>query len=126
MLEPQDTDRKFIRKVHRFSCICFLNFFAFLAIYFYLGGDALNGKVEGGHYFLSARPPVVNFRKLHPRVRIERQTSRPRYYREVDEGIYTYSKLHLLSILITWPPMMFLNFLANRRKTRMNVDCRIS
>jgi hypothetical protein len=35
-----------------FSVLTILNFFVFVGLTAYLGGDAVNGKTEPGHYFL--------------------------------------------------------------------------
>jgi len=56
--------------------LALVNFVSFFAGCLYLGGDALNGKIEDGHFYLS------NHGKLT----------------EVSEGVYRYSQLHALSV----------------------------
>jgi len=75
-----------------------LNFVIFVAVSLYLGGDAVNGKVEGGHYYLHGYS-----------VR-----SGEKEYTKVSERVFTYSKWHVYSVLITWPLMMAAGFVANR------------
>lgn len=55
-----------------------LNFVVFVAIAMYLGGDALNGRIEGGHYFLGSHGT----------------------YTEVSYGVFLYSKIHTIIFLI--------------------------
>ena len=57
------------------------NFLAFWFIAFYLGGDAWNGKVEGGAYYLAYHGEFT----------------------EVSPAIYRYSQLHILSLIVTMP-----------------------
>lgn len=57
------------------------NFLAFFVISLSLGGDALNGKVDGDHYFLGS----------HGR------------YREVPRRIFDYSRWHAFSLWVTHP-----------------------
>jgi hypothetical protein len=56
-----------------------LNFLIFMAIASYLGGDALAGKVEDGHYFVASHG----------------------HYTEVSQAVYIYSKIHTLSMFVT-------------------------
>lgn len=56
-----------------------LNFIIFLATAMYLGGDALNGKIENGHYFLGSHG----------------------IYTEVSYNVFVYSKIHTIIFLIT-------------------------
>ena len=53
-----------------------LNFIIFVAIATHLGGDALNGKVEGGHYYLYGAGT---------------ESGRKSYF-EVNEHTFNYSK----------------------------------
>jgi hypothetical protein len=57
----------------------FFNFIAFVAIAMYLGGDALNGKIENGHYYLANHG----------------------IYTEVSHTIFIYSKIHAIIFLVT-------------------------
>lgn len=59
--------------------IAMLNFFAFWYGALILGGDAVNGKEEGGRFFVGAHGK----------------------YTEVTEGVYRYSRFHVLSLLVT-------------------------
>ena len=62
--------------------LAIVNFFSFIAIDLYLGGDALNGYAKDGHYFLYS------------------QTSHTRYI-EVSRAMWTYSYWHAISVFIT-------------------------
>lgn len=57
------------------------NFSAFVAIALVLGGDAWNGHVLHGHYFLG-----MNMR-----------------YTEVSRGVFVYSYWHVASLMVTHP-----------------------
>lgn len=61
--------------------IAFINFAAFWIISLSLGGDALNGKIQNGRYYVGN----------HGR------------YTEVSKEIWTYSKIHTTSIWVTHP-----------------------
>ncbi|HEY4371958.1 MAG TPA: hypothetical protein VGN52_08540 [Burkholderiales bacterium] len=61
--------------------LAMLNFAAFWLISMQIGGDALAGKVENGHYFLLGHG----------------------VYAEVSEGVYTYSRWHALSLWVSHP-----------------------
>lgn len=39
--------------------LALINFFAFIIVLLYLGGDALNGYIRAGHYFLCAHGQCV-------------------------------------------------------------------
>jgi hypothetical protein len=58
-----------------------INFVIFVAVTFYLGGDALNGYSADGHYYLSQKGKLT----------------------EVTEAVFTYSKWHAISLLVTFP-----------------------
>jgi hypothetical protein len=58
-----------------------INFVVFFGVAIYIGGDALNGHVEGGRFFLSSHGKLT----------------------ETSESIFLYSQLHALSIFITHP-----------------------
>ncbi len=88
-------------KTRRYLCIgifilAFVNFAAFWLIAVYLGGDAINGRITDGHYFLMA----------HGR------------YTEVSAAVFTYSKWHVYSVWITHP-LAFLAALAYFRLDRL-------
>jgi hypothetical protein len=73
-----------------FAVITVINFLIFVALAWYLGGDAVNGKVEGGHYYLFG----------------VRADNGRKGYTEVSEAVFTYSKWHVYSIFLTWPLSM--------------------
>jgi len=81
-----------------------LNFAVFVIVASRLGGDALNGKVEGGHYYLYG-------------VRTE---SGHKVYTEVSESVFTHSKWHVYSLLVTWPLVMAAGFTRSRHKKRLS------
>src|SRR5262245_4223113 len=59
--------------------IAMLNFFVFWYGVLILGGDAINGKKDGGRYFVGDHGK----------------------YTEVTEGVYRYSRFHALSLFVT-------------------------
>jgi hypothetical protein len=59
--------------------VAVVNFLAFGIAAVSLGGDALNGKAEGGHYYLAHRGNLT----------------------EVSESVWTYSRIHSISVIIT-------------------------
>lgn len=61
------------------SIVAVLNFVVFVVVAITIGGDALNGKIEGGHYFLASHG----------------------VYTEVSDRVFTYSRLHAISMVIT-------------------------
>ncbi|HTN41116.1 MAG TPA: hypothetical protein VLZ84_08195 [Asticcacaulis sp.] len=61
--------------------IGFVNFVAFVGISLLIGGDALNGHVTDGHYYLANHGQLT----------------------EVDQDLYNYSRWHALSLLVTHP-----------------------
>ena len=73
-----------------FAAATILNFIAFVVISSRIGGDAVNGKVEGGRYYVFG-VATRDGRKV---------------YTEVSERVYTYSRWQVYSILSTWPLMM--------------------
>lgn len=79
-----------------------LNFLIFVTVACYLGGDALNGKVEEGRYYLFGVRAVAG-RKV---------------YTEVSAPVFLYSKWHAYSVLISWPFVMVAAYAANRLRKR--------
>lgn len=71
-------------------CIGTLNFIAFVTLAFHFGGDALNGKVENGHYYVLG----VATRATH------------KIYTEVSKQIWNYSRIHAISVMLTWPVLI--------------------
>jgi hypothetical protein len=61
--------------------LAFFNFAAFFVVALMLGGDALNGKIEDGRYYLAN----------HGR------------FTEVSSAVWHYSRAHVISVLITHP-----------------------
>jgi hypothetical protein len=61
--------------------VAMVNFTAFFIAALVLGGDALNGKVEDGHYYLRNK----------------------RKYTEVSRDVWLYSRAHAISVLVTHP-----------------------
>jgi hypothetical protein len=91
MTPAKDWTRSFTARVFPvFAVITIVNFIAFGAIAFYLGGDAGNGKVEGGRYYLFG-------------VRAENGV---KVYTEVSKAKFTYSRFHVYSVFITWPLLL--------------------
>jgi hypothetical protein len=65
--------------------LAILSFLSFAAGALILGGDALNGKVEGDRYFLRSGSE----------------------YTEVSEGVYRYSRVHAISLFVIFPLGIF-------------------
>ena len=77
--------------------VCLLAVFNFTAFWIgsdLLGGDAWNGKVENGHYYLSDRGRLT----------------------EVSAGVFTYSLWHAWSLFVTHPLAMLTCWLAAWRR----------
>ncbi|MDB5815371.1 MAG: hypothetical protein JWN23_2488 [Rhodocyclales bacterium] len=70
------------------------NFVVFWILAVYLGGDAVNGKMQDGHFFLMS----------HGR------------YTEVSEAIFRYSKWHVYSTWITHPMVFFCGYFLHRHR----------
>jgi hypothetical protein len=86
----QDLGRKLIRRYIPKTCgvliaIGLLNFLLFLAGALYLGGDAWNGKIEGGHYYVWGYHHGT------------------KGYKEVSQRAFEYSRWHVYSVMVTWP-----------------------
>jgi len=73
----------FLKACYLMIAIGVLNFLVFVAGATYLGGDAVNGKVENGRYYLFG----------------VRTDSERKGYTEVSERVFTYSRWHVYSIL---------------------------
>src|SRR5882724_6299776 len=99
MLE-QPKSSSFLKACRLVIALGVLNFLIFVAGAMYLGGDAVNGKVEDGRYYLFG-------------VRTE---SGHKVYTEVSEPVFTYSRWHVYSIFVTWPLVMVAAFASNRYK----------
>ena len=80
--------------------VCVLNFAVFLAGTFYLGGNAIKGKVEAGRYYVWGYHHGT------------------RGYAEVSHAVFNYSKWHANSVIVTWPFMILACFLYEQFKKR--------
>jgi hypothetical protein len=77
-----------------------LNFALFIAGTIYFGGDAWSGKAEGGKYFLWG--PYNGVKTYH----------------EVSRAVFSYSRWHVYSVMVTWPLVLLAAFASSRVKTR--------
>jgi hypothetical protein len=73
-----------------------LDFVSYLIVASYFGGDAVNGKIEGGRYYL--------WGFYHG----------AKTYHEVSHAVFTFSRLHTYSLFILWPLMLVLAFVSKR------------
>jgi hypothetical protein len=71
----------FVSLVRVIAALAAINFLAFVATTFYLGGDALNGYARNGHYFLG----------LH--------SNGP--FTEVSRTVFNYSRWHALGVIVS-------------------------
>jgi hypothetical protein len=78
------------------AALAVINFLTFMAIASYLGGDAFSGKVEDGHYYVASHG----------------------HYTEVSHVVYLYSKLHVLSIVVTHPLPLIIALMPSRNAAR--------
>jgi hypothetical protein len=77
--------------------LCLSNFVGFFIVALVIGGDAVNGKAVGGHFYLANHGRLT----------------------EVSEGVYTYSLWHVRSLFITHPVAMLTGYFAEKeRKAR--------
>jgi hypothetical protein len=81
-----------------------LNFLAFVIVAFAIGGDAVNGKMVGGHFYLA------NHGKLT----------------EVSEAVYTYSLWHVRSVFVTHPLAILTGYLAKMEQQARKAAARSS
>ena len=84
------------RSLWAISTLCGLNFVVFFIVALVIGGDAVNGKVVEGHFYLSD----------------------PGKLTEVSEAVYTYSLWHVRSLFLTHPLAMLFAALAKRGRAR--------
>ena len=84
--------------------LCFLNFVTFMVVAYFVGGDAGNGKVVDGHFYLGYKGEFT----------------------EVSEGVYTYSLWHLRSLAATFPlgfvAMFFVRIEQDRRRRKITKE----
>lgn len=76
--------------------IAVVNFFAFVSIATYLGGDAINGYVKDGHYFIAAHGHAY----------------------EVSRTVFVYSKWHAIITIATFLILISLSTTLKRRAAR--------
>jgi hypothetical protein len=74
------------------------NFAVFFVLALHLGGDAINGGVIDGRYFLSNHGHLT----------------------EVTQDVFTYSKWHALSLFVTHPLAMLSAWLISRQAKTQN------
>jgi hypothetical protein len=79
--------------------LCCLNFVVFFIVALAIGGDAVNGKVVGGHFYLANHGTLT----------------------EVSEAVYTYSLWHVRSLFITHPLAALTGYLAKKEKARKGI-----
>jgi len=92
---------RFLRKLCGIAMVVgVLNFVLFFAETSYLGGDAVNGKAEGGKYYLWG---------YH---------DGSKGYTEVSQAVFNFSKWHVYSMMITLPVMMLAGFAEKRMSIR--------
>jgi hypothetical protein len=82
------------QKIHLVACtirsVAIVNFFAFIMALQYLGGDVLNGKEEGGQYFLSQHGKLT----------------------EVSASVFLYSKWHSISSMVLMAAAMLVTVIS--------------
>jgi hypothetical protein len=79
-----------------------LDFVSFLIGASYLGGDAVNGKIDGGRYYIYG--PYRGMKAYH----------------EVSQAVFDYSRWHAYSLMIIWPLMIVLGIAAKRAEKCVN------
>ena len=84
------------------TVIGLLDFVSFLIGVSYLGGDAVNGKIDGGRYYLYG--PYHGMKGYHA----------------VSQAVFDYSRWHAYSLMIIWPLMIVLSIAAERASKRVN------
>jgi hypothetical protein len=84
--------------------LCGLNFVVFCIVAIAIGGDAINGKTVGGHFYLASHGKLT----------------------EVSEAVFTYSRWHVFSLIVTHPLAMITGYLAKQEQiARKQKRCRI-
>ena len=99
-MSDQPKKSSFLKTCNTVIAVRMLNFLIFVAGAIYLGGDAVNGKVEGGHYYLFG----------------SRSESGRKVYTEVTKPVFTYSRWHVYSIFVTWPLVMAAGFARYKKR----------
>jgi hypothetical protein len=88
-----------------------INGMAFCLIGQRIGGEAIHGKVEGGHYFLA----TGYISRGTPNLDV------PHNYIEVSPNVFRYSQVHGYSVLVTFPLGLIaglLGFIYERKRKR--------
>ena len=80
-LEDSLTQTPFAHVLRTIFLLCILNFVVFWIVAVLIGGDAVNGYHQGGHYFLKSHGKAT----------------------EVSEAVFDYSKWHARSLYATHP-----------------------
>jgi hypothetical protein len=80
------------------AVIALPNFIVFVIVALSIGGDALNGKIENGRYFLAYHG----------------------VYTEVSRNLFLYSKIHAISVIVTHSLFMFNGLMVYLEKRRNN------
>jgi hypothetical protein len=88
------------RSLQIVAALCLLNFAAFLAISSGIGGDALNGKIVDGHFYLRDHG----------------------HFTEVTKAVFDYSRWHAQSLFVTHPLGILLLFIGGREHKRRNPE----
>ena len=101
--EPDPSGRKPLawRVVRAIALIGLINFVLFVAGTFYLGGDALNGYRQGGHYFLG----------MH--------SQGP--FTEVSQSVFLYSEWHAFILTGTFVFVVVADLLFRLKRLRPKV-----
>lgn len=87
--------KKFVQNL---VLLTLVNFVVFVLVAQLIGGDALNGKIENGHFYLMQHG----------------------VYTEVSGWVFRYSELHVLSLLVLHPLAMIAVFLRKKAGERTN------
>jgi hypothetical protein len=80
-------EKRISKVVIALSPITLLNFIAFLIVTYHLGGDAVNGKIVSGHYYVGSHGQ----------------------YSEVGFGTFLYSAIHTCATVLTF--VLFISLL---------------
>jgi hypothetical protein len=80
------------RMLQSVSFLGIANFVVFFIAAVYLGGDALNGRIIDGHYFLASHGRLT----------------------EVKQAVFVYSEWHARSLFVTHPLALLCGWLSNR------------
>jgi hypothetical protein len=84
--------------------IWFINFLAFGIGALYLGGDAVNGRIEDGRFYLFGYVYHLGTKG----------------YSEVSQGVFAYSKWHAYSVMTATLICMIAAFVSNKLKARIS------